>query len=427
MYRIYSQYLHQFFNKIRHKLCPDWTGWELAIVFLVSLSIIYSSYNSIINLYHHFYYAWGEMLINYAGGPVRRGLFGALITPLAGNANFKLYVLSLYTLIVSLVYILFIRDMSKVFDKTLIIFLIGSPCIFSFMFFEAYFRKDIFIQAAFCSIMIFIYYAYKHKYDIKLILFIFSVIYIPAFLTTELTLFYMGVPLILILYSCDSKKDFIIFLLFSSIIVAASIFLVFYFKGSEHERNAIISFWSNYFPQINGHDSYALKALNYIGQGLSSRKSEEYLMPYLLTYRFRFDIIVALLLTSMPLTYIFRKYNIHHCLKSIYGLTKTIYLYTIILLSFFMICLVMNDVGRIISTFSIYMIFSIVTIIKIFKLKFPDSYNRAENIFTFNNPVFFIFSILYMFFWTIHLWVPLDAKTYFTLQPWLLNYIEIFY
>lgn len=368
--------------------------------------------------YHVFpaYYNWTEIFISYEGGVVRRGLVGTILSSFAGINNFQLYVITSYLLVYFLWYAFIIKNMFSVFSKSWCLILLGSPAIFAFFYQSAgaFFRKDIFVEIGF-ALLFYFYYKFSSAYkSCKKALAITLLIYIPCFLIHELMLFYIWLPYFFLVSIYKARKEEIYISLFFALLALASLLFVFSFSGTQEQGIKITDFWNNYYPEVKAYDSSAIKFL-----GLSLWDKPDYcnILPYLQN-KATGSIIKACILAFFPILLLYINYNFHKISNKLFGRSHVILFYVITILSFSAIFIVMNDVGRILSMFSIYLVCYLIFFIKLYKASFNLNVCDNKLSFSLSNPLYFVLSIIYLFSWCVCHWIPLDADSWLSIQIW---------
>ena len=205
-------------------------------------------------------YTWAELLINYQGGFVRRGLIGEILFRLqpvipsvvmAGILIFFCYCLFTY---------LVLKLLSD--DTPLIVFafFVFSPAAFLFPAYEPsiFGRKDIFFLLAFVLAIV----SYRKFSDTKVKVCLFLVLYTIATLIHEAAIFFTPLAACLLVFSInDHKKHLRLKVLFPLLFYffALGIFLLLSIDRN-YDPSAIIKSWSPYFPNIG--TGIALSFLN---------------------------------------------------------------------------------------------------------------------------------------------------------------------
>lgn len=405
-------------NNLKH-FWNDFSLSERLVAFLIIYISLYQI--SCLCIYYYFqtplYYNWTELYISYEGGLVRRGLLGSLLSLIAGSQYFSVIIIFSYAMIYLLWYIFVATQLFSVFKKSWCLVLLGAPAAFAFFYQSsgAFIRKDIFIEIAFAMLFL-IYYKLQERY--KASLFFTIIIYVPAFLIHELTLLFIWLPYLYIIGIYRRKRERIFITLFFSLIAISSLCFAFLFAGTQEQGFKITSFWNDFYPGLIDTNDTAIK---YLGMSLLDKPLHSTLLPYLQNKVF-FSIIKGIILAFLPIIIVFVTYRFNKTHLHLFGRIKTYIFYTIIALTASCIIFIMNDIGRILSLLSIYFIFYLVFVLKLYKLKFN---NTIEEKFTFSldKPLALIITIAYMFSWSIFPWVPVKNYSYLSMQIWQNHFI----
>ncbi|MDR2892124.1 MAG: hypothetical protein LBV80_03420 [Deltaproteobacteria bacterium] len=212
-------------------------------------------------------YVWGELLINYEGGFLRRGLLGELfylVDPLIPTKYFApFFMMSLYVLFA----VLFIRLLIKTQIEPAWYFILLSPLLllFPFVHIENFCRKDIVIQLAFLLMMMLCWRRLKGYASSLLILSLaFAVLHIIATLTHEMAIFYLPLPALMLGAVFHREGKILLWFVFVSILGLSCLLLSLKFSGTIEMQQAIRESWSERYPgaELGG-------GLRYIGIGMS--------------------------------------------------------------------------------------------------------------------------------------------------------------
>ena len=252
-------------------------------------------------------YTWAELLINYQGGFVRRGLFGEILFRLqpvipsvvvAGIVIFCCY--CLYTYLV-------LKLLSDDTPLVVFAFFVFSPGGFLFPVYEptVFGRKEVFFFLAFI-LAIFIY---KQFSDIKVKVCSFLVLYTISTLIHEGAIFFAPLAGCLLAFSIsEHKKDLrlkvLCLLLFY--VFALGIFLLVFSFDRNYDPSAIVKSWSPYFPNID-----ASIALNYLNKRFEilriiphrAANFHQFTGPFLIDFCLAFLPIILLLMHTNHLEF----------------------------------------------------------------------------------------------------------------------------
>ncbi len=251
-------------------------------------------------------YTWAELLINYQGGFVRRGLLGEIMFRLqpvipsvvvAGILIFCCYCLFTY---------LVLKLLSDETPLIVFSFFVFSPGGFLFPVYEptVFGRKEVFFFLAF-ALAIFIYRSYS---DNKVKVCSFLALYTISTLIHEGAIFFAPLAGCLLAFSInENKKHFRLKVLCPLLfyVSALVVFLVFSVDRN-YDTSYIIKSWSPYFPNID-----AESALGYLRQGFGTLRIvrhrvvnfNQFTGPYLIDFCLAFLPIILLLMHTNHLEF----------------------------------------------------------------------------------------------------------------------------
>lgn len=158
---------------------------QVALLLILGIPFIYGGMAFFNNFPRS--YTWSELVINYQGGFVRRGLLGEIAFQLNGLIQSR-YFLSILPVALYLLIIWFIVHREKKIDFKALLFLFSPATIlFPVYDFEAFARKDVFILAAFV-LCIYLSERIRRK---NLVLLLVLFIYVVTGLMVETAWFYL--------------------------------------------------------------------------------------------------------------------------------------------------------------------------------------------------------------------------------------------
>ncbi len=241
-------------------------------------------------------YTWEELLINYQGGFVRRGLLGEVLFQI------QPYIPSFITatVLIFIAYCLFTCVTLELLDKTpqsVYWFFIFSPATFLFPIYEpsVFGRKEVFFLCAFVLTNL----AYLKTCNCRIKVLLFLVLYTVAIFIHEAALFFAPLSACLLVLSLQqhtrySRTWILISLLFYIFCLG---FILWFSVNPKYDPSAVVSAWKPYLPNIG------LKAaLSYLDKGLwtflvqTGRKASNFsgfVRPYIM------DFFLALLPVSL--------------------------------------------------------------------------------------------------------------------------------
>lgn len=295
--------------------------------------------------------------------------------------------------------------------------MLGAPAGIAFFYQSsgAFIRKDIFIEIAFAMLFL-IYYKIRDNYVISLIFTI--VIYISAFLIHELMLLFISLPYLYLIGIYKQKKERLFITLVFFMMAIASVCFAFLFAGTQDQALKITSFWNNFYPGLSDAKDTAIK---YLGMSLLDKPIHSTLLPYLQNKVFS-SILKGVILAFLPIILIFVSYRFNKIHIQLFGRNQTCFFYILVALTITGILFVMNDIGRILSLLSIYLLFYLVFVLKLYKVEFN---NIIEEKFApaLNKPLVLVLTIVYLFSWSIFPWVPVKNYSYLSIQIWQNHFI----
>jgi hypothetical protein len=205
-------------------------------------------------------YTWYELIINYQGGFVRRGLFGEILFRLqpfinsvvvAGIVIFCCYCLFTY---------LVLKLLSDDTPLVVFAFFVFSPGSFLFPICEGvvFGRKEVFFLLAFVLAI----FSYRKFSDNRVKICSFLALYTIATLIHEAAIFFMPLAACLLVFSIvEHKRHFRLKVLcFLFLYVFALGILLLLSIDRNFDPSAVARSWGPYFPNIR--TDYALKYLN---------------------------------------------------------------------------------------------------------------------------------------------------------------------
>lgn len=407
-----KKYSHGFYSFYEGKFSGWKQGEKILFIFLL-FNIVYSFWVCVSHALRYFSttYVAGELFISYAGGLVRRGLAGTILSFFADSACMPACLI----FIMLTVYLAFIICIGKILFRQLerfwAIILLGSPGIFLFMGYgkENFLRKDILIVSAICAMLLVIVRAREKGWRLANIFLLLTTLYLPAFLIHELSLMFMGFPLSLLFATGRNGREKILIIVYALLLAGVSLLFIFNFSGTVEQGKSILDFWKNYFPDLK------TSAIEYIGSGLTSRGYEHYSYSYFKVFSLRISIIKSWLLTFLPIVGFWYRYDINTKLLRLGHRVGLGLFMSQGLVAFLTVLLIMNDIGRINAFFSIILVASGLAVLK---LSPTPADVRKGPLPDLNNYLVFILGAAYLYCWKIEAWVPLTAKTFLTPQFW---------
>ncbi len=252
-------------------------------------------------------YTWAELLINYQGGFVRRGLLGEILfrlqpvipsVVLAGILIFCCYCLFTY-----LVLKLFSDDAPLV----VFAFFVFSPAALLFPAYEPsiFGRKELFFFLAFVLAI----FAFRKFSDIGVKVFLFLALYTIATLIHEAAIFFAPLAACLLVFSIhEQKKHYRLKVLCSLFLYfcALGIFLLLNIDRN-FDSSAIIKSWNPYFPNIGTGIalSFLNKGYETAGQLIWSKAVQfnQFTGPFMVDFCLAFLPVILLLIHTTHLEF----------------------------------------------------------------------------------------------------------------------------
>jgi len=251
-------------------------------------------------------YTWAELLINYQGGFIRRGLLGEILFRLqpvipsvvvAGILIFCGYCLFTY---------LVLKLLSD--DAPLIVFsfFVFSPGGFLFPVYEptVFGRKEVFFFLAFALVI----FAYKNFSDNRVKVCSFIALYTISTLIHEGAIFFAPLARCLLVFSIGEHKKHLRLKVLCPLlfyVFALALFLAFSVDRN-YDTSYIIKSWSPYFPNIDAEG-----ALGYLSQGFETLRVvrhkvvnfNQFTGPFLVDFCLAFLPIILLLIHTNHLEF----------------------------------------------------------------------------------------------------------------------------
>ena len=366
------------------------------LIFLIYFPYIYLSFSQIFSDY-----VYSDLLINYSGGFIRRGLLGELnfiFSEFTGNFSYTFFafVFSLmYFFQIFLFYILLKKYKNFQFLLTIIVF---SPALLLFNIYDltAFMRKDIFFNVA---ILIHAYYVsnlisskYSLQYYNKLLLFvIIPFLFINSFIH-EIQIFFICFHVLLsyVAYSSKNLKFFKYKLANVYFILLVPFLLSLIWNGDVTQINEIKKSYSEFsIPSYIAIDSLEGN-FNYMIGG--------FLKHFILyTYVNFINLFLAFLLSIVMFFVIFHSFMITNFIKAKSDIRKN-YIY------FFLPCILIVipgwDFGRWINIILIHMM-SFYFVFKIDDNKYFLHYKNNENMVFIIQSLLLVFVTMYILLWSM--------------------------
>lgn len=263
---------------------------KFTIVIVMVIPFIYG----VIEFYNRFprAYTWSELIINYQGGFVRRGLLGEIAYQLNDVIKANLFI-SIISVLFYIIIILFIVFREKINFVTLLFILSPATILFPIHYLNAFARKDIFILVAFVLCI----YISDHIYRQYIVLLLATIIYAIAGLIVESAWFYLPMAFALINLSRNdyTMKTQLRVWLFSFLSLLGFFTFILLVNASSFSKDSIIDSWRLLYPDYTWDGSGAVSFLGLsLKEGLLLTFSRVYYRVTLEGYFFAF------LLASIP-------------------------------------------------------------------------------------------------------------------------------
>ena len=389
-----------------------WGQGEKILFLMLALNLAYSIWVCLVYFLNNFArsYQGGELLISWQGGLLRRGLIGSVLSLLADWP----YMPEATVLFMSAAYAACLIGGGKILfalaERPWAILLLGAPAMLPFFCYKTgVLKKDIFFIAAVCGMMAVAAARRKKGWGMGRACALMSLLFALSLLIHELTLMFLGFPLALALVASPTAREKWRALAFFAILAAAGALFVFVFSGTPEQREIIIEFWRARFPDLNA------SAIEAIGYGLTDREAHHYIFPYLANPSLRASVAKAAILAALPLAGFWRSHAVNRRAASLAGAKAALFFWAQAIVALLAVALIMNDAGRIISFFSIFI--AAFGLAVIWLSDSDPSLIKGPSL-NLDNRAVFVLACAYLFCWKVESWVPLSSKTWLSLQYW---------
>lgn len=361
--------------------------------FMLSFQVFFANYPK--------FYLWTELLINYQGGFLKRGLLGEILFQLKSLFDMRLTALFLF-FAAYFVYLPFVyKKLRKAYDPYTVLFIFASPGLVLYLFYDLsnITRKDIFTLTSLILQFHFISLYIQNKLNtVKTYSYIF-IAFLFAFLIHEIILFFSLLPALL-LWNVEYKKGHgkrafccigLILFLF--------ICLTFIFSGTTQHQEAILKSYSSMFTLPN---TATTSGIFWVDKGMSygfETVKNSYTSASLII-----SVFLSFLFASLPLVSLYYGYFTKKSIKSYFALPYYTFFLSVALLFPFTLFIFVCDFGRIISFTLMYYLFFFLTMQECFPQKQNVLYQKIIAFikqYRILHLAAFIFILFYASYWRI--------------------------
>ena len=279
--------------------------------FLCALRLLYDEFPNA--------YTWGEVFINYEGGFVRRGLLGQVLFLVDPLFPVQVFYTSIYSIFLCFLCVFSYKKLMSVFDPLVVGFLFICPGMFLFNIFkpEIFGRKYIFMQIIIWGMARVCINCFTKKNSLYKSALALAALFLVGLLIYEPIFFYFPLFAVLLGVAYAREKKLIPWLLMTGAVFLTAFFVLMLLGvGSEHTRNAICASWALRYPDFTCE--IAPHAISYIGVKLAISQESINALRYPTSV---ICLLLALLMSVMPLYFLFRAHNLPKAIKELLSIS----------------------------------------------------------------------------------------------------------
>lgn len=215
-------------------------------------------------------YVWGELLIGYQGGFIRRGLLGQILWWLEPYFNIRFFTAFLLAFCYFCLIFLAYKKCFQAFGKLMTMFLFIWPPYFLFLVKNAsvFFRRDLIIDLLILIAILIIIKGLKEKVSLIITFMAFSILFSLSVLLYEASIFYWPLPAVLLGLLFWRNKQAFLWLGLMLFLFSSALFYSLHFQGSTEAREAICAAWQSRLPKFK-----CLGGMEFVGQSLTQNSS----------------------------------------------------------------------------------------------------------------------------------------------------------
>lgn len=301
-------------------------------------------------------YVWGELLIGYQAGFIRRGLLGQILWLLEPYVNIRFFALVLLTVIFLCLIAVGYMQCLAAFGKLPAALFLLWPSYFLFIAQDAgaFLRRDSLVDLIILLATLAIAEAWRRKSPLFPVSSLFAALFCLSCLLFEGAVFYWPLPCVLLGLLFWRAGHTFLWLAFSFILFSAALLYAFLFPGTEEMGRAIYSAWQSVIPDF----TYA-GGMQFLGRSIadSAQATHHHLTNFVTLASF----LGGLFLTLLPLLALLLAFPLLDVCKKLFRGWRL----PILVLAFLSpcaICAIVDDYGRRLSMLALNWLFFFIAI-----------------------------------------------------------------
>ncbi|MFI3270971.1 MAG: hypothetical protein R3Y11_02555 [Pseudomonadota bacterium] len=387
-------------KKNKRKRCDYIPNRELAVtpkpqrdtllIVAVALLLIYVFSQCIISSIAFYFkfpddYAWTELMINYRGGFIRRGLLGEFLWQIKEVFDLRIAAMFLIYECFIIYYFVLYKKLTQAYDKYLVFFLCASPALFIFLPINSInaFKKDSFILVALLLVFHFISQYMQQKISTCKVYAYTFFLFILGTLIHEILIFYILLPAML-LWQEEYKKGrgAIAFVAIGFVIASTTLFVYLNFGTTEH-RFAIAQSWESFLCLPEGVLNDSDSAITWIDKDIEYAWS--HMRTGLAFFINTLSTIIAFCLSMIPIGVLYYTYNVRKSIQTYFTIPFYQFFLGIALIFPLSLFFMITDHGRVISFSAIYYVLFFLTMQEVRPQSPHVQYRKLINSMQLNN------------------------------------------